>query len=201
MYSLRCVLVCSLNVLVLFSHRILWYRLISFSYALYLHLVWLCVLLPFFLVGSDQIFSDDFWKSIIQFRRFFAMLTVFWCSILFTALVVFWMEILESKIVPAHWGSCSSMKCVSGLQRLEKLELHVMHTILGSCAQMLFRHKWRKRDKYVAFFIVLVNVDARLSCMSFSCKVFKFWLVSFSYCTFSETFAVLLQKWINHQWI
>ena len=47
--NLRYVPVCSLNVLILFSHRIFWYPLKSFINAIYLYFQWLCFLLFFFL--------------------------------------------------------------------------------------------------------------------------------------------------------
>ena len=54
MFCLWAVLVCSLKMLVLFSHMILWYRLISFRKAMQLYLLSLFVFDPFFLGSSGK---------------------------------------------------------------------------------------------------------------------------------------------------
>ena len=54
MFSLRGILVCSLKMLVLFSHRILYYRLMSFSNALQLYFLSFCDFQPLFLGCSDK---------------------------------------------------------------------------------------------------------------------------------------------------
>ena len=54
MFSLRGILVCSLEMLVLFSHRILYYRLISFRNAMQLHFLSFCEFQPLFLGSSGK---------------------------------------------------------------------------------------------------------------------------------------------------
>ena len=49
-----------------------------------------CASFCFFSCKSWSKKSDDFWKSIMLFSNFFAMLTDFWCSTLFNAVVFFW---------------------------------------------------------------------------------------------------------------
>ena len=48
------------------------------------------------------------------------MLTVFWCSILYTVLIVLWKMLMGPVNAPARWWPCASLNCVSALWKLEK---------------------------------------------------------------------------------
>ena len=81
------------------------------------------------------------------------------------------------------------------------LEFFEMHTCLWPGAQKWFRHKWRK----------LVTASLFLHCIDwYSCLRywneffqlwFRFYIEVFSYCTFTETFAIGFHKWFDHEWI
>ena len=84
----------------------------------------------FFLVSGDQ---KSFWcllKIDYSFFKFFCnnnwllMFHSVFCS------SSFWMKILKPIIVHALWGLSASLKCGSGLQRLEKPDFLMMHTSL-----------------------------------------------------------------------
>ena len=82
-------------------------------------------------------------KQIVCFPSF--VLTVFWCTTSYTVIFVLWRMLMEPVNAPAHRWPCACLKCVSGLRRLEKfLNFFEMHTCLWPCAQIWFRHKWRK---------------------------------------------------------
>ena len=100
-----------------------------------------------------------FWKPNIPFSGFFPILTVFWCSIPFFAIVFFRLIAMELIKTASRWWPCRCSKCVSGLRRLENIEILELHTNLGSGAWMLFRQKWRKVDTRLFFFNSLVNED------------------------------------------
>ena len=61
MFSLRCILVCSLKILVLFSHRVLYYWLLSFRKAIKLYFLSFSVFQSFFFEVVAKLF-DYFWK-------------------------------------------------------------------------------------------------------------------------------------------
>ena len=79
------------------------------------------------------------------------MLTVFWCSTSYTVINVFWMMLMEPVNSLACWWPCACLKCVSGLQSLEKTLnflrcIHVFDLVLkygsdineGNSLQLLF---------------------------------------------------------------
>ena len=135
----------------------------SFTNAIYLIFLCLCVFCFFFLQVVTKWFFDDFWRPLMPFSTFlFSMLIVLWCSTPFTA-VFFRMKNLGVFNAAARWRSCTCLKRISGHGRLEKHEILVMHTSLRNGAQILFRHKWRNLDTLLFFFIVLVNVVALLT--------------------------------------
>ena len=76
-----------------------------------------------------------------------------------------------------------------------------MHTSLGPGAQKLFRHKWKKLNT-ASFHFGCVGEKSCIVCWNeFFPLCFKFQVEVFSYCTFSETFAIGFQKWFDHKWI
>ena len=110
--------------------------------------------------------------------------------------------LMEPVIAPARWWPWACLKSVSGLLRLEKTLyflrcIHVIDLVLkygsdineGNWLQLLF------------YFIVLMGTVASVIGMSFFQLCFRFWIEVFSYCTFTETFAIGFQKWFDHQWI
>ena len=99
----------------------------------------------------------------------------------------------------ARWWPCACLKCVSGVRRLEKTLnfsrwIHVIDLVLeygsdineGNWLQLLF------------YFIVLMGAVASVIGMSFFQLCFRFWIEVFSYCTFTETFAIEFQKLFDH---
>ena len=110
--------------------------------------------------------------------------------------------LMEPVNAPARWWPWACLKCVSGLWRLEKALyflrcIHLIDLVLkyasdineGNWLQLLF------------YFIVLMGTVASVIGMSFFQLCFRFWIEVFSYCTFTETFAIGFQKWFDHEWI
>ena len=118
--SLKDTLVCCSNVLVLFSHKIIYYRLICFSIAMQLYFLSFCV---FQSSPPDSVLSylfDYFWSEnqLVRFQSF--VLNIFWDSTSYTVIIMFWMLLMERINALARWWPCACLKCVSGLQRLDK---------------------------------------------------------------------------------
>ena len=103
-----------------------------------------------------------------------SVLTVFWCSTLYTVIVVLWKMLMEPANAPARWWPCVCLKCVSGLRRLEKTVnflrcIHVIDLVLkygsdingGNWLQLLF------------YFLVLMDIVASVIGMSFFSAVFQ----------------------------
>ena len=162
MFNLNCTQLCSLKVLVLFSHRfsdIVWlalsmqYNFTSFVFASF------CL---FFLLGSDRIVFQLLLKPIIPFSSFLSLLIFFCCSTPSTAVVVSWMIFIDPYWASVGWWPCWCWNCNSGLVILEKTWTSVMQLSPGpgESRTMLFRHKWRKLDTVHTFFIVLFNILA-----------------------------------------
>ena len=76
-----------------------------------------------------------------------------------------------------------------------------MHTTLVPGAQIFFRPNWRKRDTIHFYFIVLVNIVASIIRTIFSHLWVMLLFEVLSYCTFTETFAIVFQSWFDHDWI
>ena len=117
MFSFRGFLVCSLKMLLLLSHRILLYRLISFRKAMQLYFLCFCVFQLLFLgsSGTKSLITSE--NQTVCFPSF--VLTVFWCSTPYV-IIVLWKMLMEPGNAPACWWPCACLKCVSGLRRLEK---------------------------------------------------------------------------------
>ena len=97
------------------------------------------------------------------------VLTVFWCSASYTVIIVLWKMSMEPVNAPARWWPCACLKCVSGLRRLENLELFEMHLCHWPGGQIWFRHKWKK----------LVTASLLLHCIDgYSCL--RYWNEFFS---------------------
>ena len=62
------------------------------------------------------------------------------------SIFVFWIMLMEPGNTPVRLWPRVCRKCVSGLQRLKKLEFFQMHTCVGPAARILLRHKWRNWD-------------------------------------------------------
>ena len=136
-------------------------------------------------------------NQIVCFPSF--VLTVFWFSTSYTVIIVLWKMLMEPVNAPARWWPWACLKCVSGVRRLEKTLnfsrwIHVIDLVLeygsdineGNWLQLLF------------YFIVLMGAVASVIGMSFFQLCFRFWIEVFSYCTFTETFAIEFQKWFDH---
>ena len=130
------------------------------------------------------------------------LLFVCWCTTSCTVITVLWQKLMEPINAPARWRPCACLKCVSGLQRLEKnLEVFEMHTCHWPGAQIWFKHKW---GKLVTASLLLDFIDW-YSCLRYWNEFFQLWFRFYfevlSYCSLTETFAIGFQKWLDHEWI
>ena len=111
-------------------------------------------------------------NQIVCFPSF--VLTVFWCTTSHTVIFVLWKMLIDPVNATAHRWPCASLKCVSGLRRLEKTLnflrcIHVFDLVLnygsdineGNWLQLLF------------YFIVLIGKVAFVIGMSFFSAVFQ----------------------------
>ena len=110
------------------------------------------------------------------------------------------MEILESIKAHAPWRPCAYLKCVSGLHRLEKLTfswcIQVLDLVLKCCSDKKARNGinftfhslcwWRQMHGLLAWVFSSCGLGFRLH--------------FFHNAFFFEKFAILLQKWIDHEW-
>ena len=85
-------------------------------------------------------------------------------------------------------------------EHYEKLELLVIHTSLGHCAELLFRHNWRKLVTLLFLFILLVKIVVWLIGACFFLLWVRFPFEVFSYCTFTKTLAFVFQNSIDQEW-
>ena len=172
MFTLRGILVCSVKMLVLFSHMILYYRLISFRKAMQLYFLSFSSSSLFFLEVVVKSF-DYFENQMVCFTSF--VLAVFWCSTSNAAIVVLWKMLMQPVNAPARWWPCACLNCVSGLRRLEKtlnflICICVFDLVLkygsdineGNWLQLLF------------YFIVLIGIVVSVVGMSFLQLCFRF---------------------------
>ena len=103
--------------------------------------------------------------------------------------------LMEPVNAPARWWPCACLKCVSGLRGLEKTlnflrYIDVIDLVLNygsdinevTWLQLLF------------YFIVLMRIVASVFGMNFFQLCFRIQNENFSYCTFTETFAIGFQK-------
>ena len=71
---------------------------------------------------------------------------------------------------------------------------------LGHSTQMLLKHNWRKLEN-----LRFLNGFAEYSCLVKWIEFFHMWVKyqteNFSYCIFTETFAIGFQNWFDHEWI
>ena len=103
-------MVCSLIFLVLCSHKIFEYRLISFSIGIQLYFLTICVF-QFSLPGSCEDLRFFLKKKLVRFQSF--ALTVFWCSTSKTVRIVFWLTLMGPVISRACLCPSGCMKSVS----------------------------------------------------------------------------------------
>ena len=143
---------------------------------------------------------DYFWKPSSLFSKF--CVNCFWCTTSYTVIFVLWKILTEPVNAQARWWPCAWLKCVSGPRRLEEnFEFFEVHAYHWPGAQTWFRHKWRK----------LITASLLIPCidwygcpvigMSFFQLCFMFYIEVFSYCTLTETYAIGLHKWFDHEWI
>ena len=159
-----------------------------------------------FLFAFSKLLRKRWWNcSLIAsenhlFRSmFFSRLTLFWCSTLFTAVIDFSMTTLVEPIrKDGRCWPCWCQNCLSGLPRLEKKwNLGEMHTSLGQCPQLLFRHKGKKLDTLLFFFDVLAKITARLVGMSFFPNLRQVFLLGFSRTQCHEKICMCIPKLIS----
>ena len=128
--------------LVLFSHRISQYRLISFRKGMQLYFFVFCVYQPFFLEVVVKLF-DYFWNPISPFSKFCVN-----CLLMFFFVYCNNCALKEEKA--ACYCTCSLVAlrvieiCFWPAKTRKNFELFEMHTWHWLGAHMWFRHKWRK---------------------------------------------------------
>ena len=110
--------------------------------------------------------------------------------------------LMEPVNASARWWPCASLKCVSGLRRLEKTLnflscIHVFDLVLKYGSDINERN-WLQ---LLFCFIVLVGMVASVIGMSFFQLCFMFEIEDFSYCSLTETYANGFQKPFDHEWI
>ena len=96
------------------------------------------------------------------------MLTVFWYSTSYTVIAVLWKMLIEPVNAYARWWTCASLKCVSGLRRLENflnflINIHVFDSVL-KCGSDINEGNWLQ---LLFYFIVLIGIVASVVGMSF----------------------------------
>ena len=83
----------------------------------------------------------------------------------------------------------------------QKLDFFQIHTSLGPGAQKLLKYKWIKLNT-ASFHFPCVGEKSWIVCSNeFFSYLFQVLCWSFSYCTFTGTFAIGFQKWFYHEWI
>ena len=172
MFSLRGILVCSLEMLVLFSHRILEYRLISFRNAMQLYFLFFVTSSLFSLEVVVKIF-DYFWKSNSLFSKFCVnCLLMFYfvycniCALKDVSGTCSWTCSLVPLRVPEMclWPpktrkSLNFLRCIHVIDLVLKYGSDINE---GNWLQLLF------------YFIVLMSVVASVIGMSFFQLCFRF---------------------------
>ena len=119
-FTLWGILVCSSNVNRLFSNRAFYDRLKKFINALQLCFLCFLVFRPLLwqvVINNSSIVCEN---QLVCFTFFLEIVTVSWCSTLFSTLVIFWIFLMKPTYALARWGPCCCWKCISGLQELEK---------------------------------------------------------------------------------
>ena len=114
---------------------------------------------------------------------------------------VFCNSCLLRKINGTYYCTSSSVTMFFGLRALEKTWTFWDAYNSWAGTQMLFRRKWRRWDKIQFYFLVLVIVVASINGTIFSRLWVMFLFEVLSYCTFTKTFAIVFQKWFDHDWI
>ena len=130
------------------------------------------------------------------------MITVFWCTTLYTVLIVLWKLLMEPVDALARWWPCARLKRISVLRRLEKSLkflrcIHVFDLVLKYGSD-INEGKW---SQLLFYSIVLMGIVASVIGLSLFQLCFGFWTEVVSYCTLTETFAIGFKKWFDHEWI
>ena len=113
--SLRGTLICFLNVPVPFSHRILFFRLMTFSITMQHYLLYFCAFRLFLQVEINNFESEN---KLVNFSSFFKVFSGFWYSSLFTAMISLWEVLMESISAPARRRPSACPICVSDIYLL-----------------------------------------------------------------------------------
>ena len=172
MFRLRRFPVSSLRMFLLFSHRILYYGLISFRNAMQLYFLSSCLLQPIFLELVVKIF-DYFWKPSSLFSKFCVNWLLMFYFVYCNNCVL--NDVNGAVDAPARWLPWACLTYVSRLRRREKSSrfsrcIHVFHLVLkhgsdineGSWLQLLF------------YLIVLIGIVVSVIGVSFLQLCFTF---------------------------
>ena len=114
------------------------------------------------------------------------------------------MRLKEPVDAPARSWPWSCLIFVYGLRILDKTGtfwflscIHVFDLVLKYCSDII-EGNWLQ---LLFHFLVLMGVVSVVIGMSFFLLWFRFFIEVFSYCTFTETFAIGFQNWFDHKWI
>ena len=109
---------------------------------------------------------------------------------------LFWMMLMEPVDAPARWWPWSCLIFVYGLRRLDKTGtfwflscIHVFDLVLKYCSDII-EGNWLQ---LLFHFFVLMGIVSWDIGMSFFLLCFKFLIEVFSFCPFTETFAIGFQ--------
>ena len=142
---------------------------------------------------------DYFWKPNSLFSKFcvncLLMFYFVYCSN--CALK----DVNGAFIAYARWWHCACLKCVSGLRKLEKTLnflrwIHVIDLVLKYCWDINERN-WLQ---VLFYFIVLMGKVDSVVGMRFFHLCFRFWAEILSHSSVTETFAIGIQNWFDHDW-
>ena len=139
-------------------------------------------------------------EKTIPFSSFLSFFTVFWCSTPSTAVFVSGKVMMKPIKLSDCWWPSWCRKFVSGLQRLEKLELFEMHTSLGPGAQMLFRRKRTKLDKSIFCSHFVGDFSCVVEWKEFPWPLGCVCVWKNCFCIVSETIAIGFQIWLELEW-
>ena len=152
----------------------------------------------FFLEVVVKLF-DYFWKPNSLFSKLcFNFLLIFY--------FVYCNNCALKDVNGACWCACSSVAlrvsemCFWPAKTRRNLEFFEMHTCLWPGAQIWFRQKWRT----LVIASLLFHCSGGFSCLRYWSEFFqlcfRFLIEVFSYCTLTETYAIVFQKRFDHEW-
>ena len=138
-------------------------------------------------------------NSKVRFPSFFLMIVIWWSS-MYTIMFVFWVLLVEPANAPIRNWLCCFRKCTSGLRRLEITWSFRRRINPGPGAQTLFRHNWTKLIQLLFYFLVLLNVAASFSRLSFFNLLVTLYVEIFACCSVTERFIIGVQMRFDHEW-